>query len=259
MKQRNENACERIRPWLSAYADGELNKKQTAAVRAHVCACSSCAQELEELEQVTVLLRASAEDITPSEQLHASVMRVVSKTPRTMPSPFSRNTVLKRVGSVLACAGCLVVIGVAVISGGIKDESFDAMSPDADAPMAEAPNGNSEDFASEDKTADEPDAPMEPEDSPPPESPGDVAGETYVLTRAVDVGSDELDGEWMGDGLTLSFAPQTEQIKMCFDGEETRVGVYKLSDTELTVRLEDGERLYFEWSIEGGTLWLIRK
>lgn len=279
MKQRNNNACERIRPWLSAYADGELNKRQTAAVRAHVCTCSSCAQELEELEHVTALLKETAEDVAPSAQLHASVMRAVRQMPRTEKANSSRHVILKHVGGALACVGCLMVIGVAVMSGGtfdgIKNMGFDSvMAPEGQAPMEDAgASVGSPDFSygtadkdtTNDQVSEEPETPMAPSDPMEPEAdcPEDVGGEVgqYVLERVSGEGN-TLDGTstvWAGDDLKISVSASTRRIKIWFARESSREGSYELTDTELTVCFDDGECMSFDWKMEEDTLWLTRK
>lgn len=263
MKQQKVNTCERIRPWLSAYADGELNKKQAAATHKHVCDCPSCERELEQLRQMTALLRESVECPEPSAALHASIMRAVSEMPRTATAKTARYTLLKRVSGALACVGCLAVIGVAVmlggINGGVKNESFDhAMSPEAEKPMAGASdndgNGN---FPTADQAPNEPSLP--PMDVENPEyGASETLKKSYVLDR-ISGESNALEGEWAGADLSLTFSPENEQVKMLFNGEDVHEGTYKASDTELTIWPKDGECMSFDWSIKEGRLWLIRK
>lgn len=252
MKQPSKTACERIQPWLSAYADGQLNKRQTAAVRAHVCGCPSCARELEEIGKVTALLRECVDFAEPSPRIHASVMQAVNGMPRALLKQSSRYTVLRRVSGALACVGCLVVIGAAVLMGGVTNKSFDAMSPEAESPMYNGADGGAD---AEDQVTQEPSvAPMEP-DLPTQDV---TVRATYVLDRMS--GTDGvLDGEWEGDGLTLSLSPETDEVKVCFEGENVRSGTYKRSGSELTLRFDDGGRMSFDYRIEEGRLWLMRK
>ncbi len=263
MKQRNENACERVRPWLSTYADGELNKKQTAAVQKHVRSCPSCAKELAVLDGMTALLRETVEHVEPSATLHDSIMRAISEMPRTATARTARYTVLKRVSGALACLGCLAVIGVAVMLGGANQKDFDAMSPEADS----APdNGGYKDAVTEDCDAPYDSVPTEPS-SPPMESEKPTHDNedmeqleltTYVLDRISGVG-DALDGVWECDRLQLSVASDTSSIKVWFARESSRQGRYVLTDNELTVCFEDGESMRFDWKMEEDTLWLTRK
>lgn len=263
MKQRNDNACERIRPRLSAYADGELNKKQAAAVHKHVCDCPSCEREWKRLCQMTALLREATAYDEPSAALHASIMRAVSEMPRSKMTKSAHYTVLKRVSGALACIGCLVVIGVAVamggMNGGVKNESLDhVMSPEAEKPMAGASdndgNGN---FPTADQAPNEPILP--PMDVENPEyGASETLKKSYVLDR-ISGTSNALEGEWSGADLSLTFSPETKQVKMLFNGEDVRAGTYRVSSNELAIWPEDGEYMSFEWSIEEGRLWLIRK
>lgn len=49
--------CARSQELLSAFLDRELNEAASSALRAHLAACESCAQELEALQQVKLALR----------------------------------------------------------------------------------------------------------------------------------------------------------------------------------------------------------
>lgn len=262
MKQQKVNTCERIRPRLPAYADGELNKKQAAAVHKHVCDCPSCEREWKRLCQMTALLRETAAYDEPSVALHASIMRAVSEMPRTATAKTARYTLLKRVSGALACIGCLVVIGVAVamggMNGGVKNESLDhVMSPEADSSMEEVTDDVNGNFPTADQAPNAPTLP--PMDVENPEyGASETLKKSYVIDR-ISGTSNALEGEWSGADLSLTFSPETKQVKMLFNGEDVRAGTYRVSSNELAIWPEDGEYMSFEWSIEEGRLWLIRK
>ncbi len=52
--------CNDVKPLLSAFMDGELDKSQRAAIDAHVNACASCAASLQELKEVRDRIRNEA-------------------------------------------------------------------------------------------------------------------------------------------------------------------------------------------------------
>lgn len=281
MRRTSKRACERIQPMLSAYADGELNQRQAAAVRVHVCSCSSCAQELEQIKTVRALLQESADEAQLPARVHASVMNAVSQMPRTARTGATRTVWLRRVGGAMACIGCLCVIGVAVFMGGAGQKAFDAMMPGADAPMGSAPesagdvnapsydadepsyglNDKADALPQEPQTPMDPVVPMEP-DAPEMESPSQSDGQyTYVLDR-VSGEEAELDGEstvWLGDGLEISVSASTRRIKVSFADESCREGSYEIADTELIVVFDDGERVTFEYRLDGELLYLNQK
>lgn len=295
MKHTSERACERIRPYLSAYADGELNKRQAAAVRAHVCSCSACAEELESIRALCALMRESAEPTELPARVHASVMQAVEKMPREQKEAKASTVAwLRRLGGAMACVGCLVVIGAAVLSGGVGNKAFDAMMPGASAPMGSAPeasddanapyyDADSPDYGLHDKPDRYPEEPMDSElpiESEAPMEPGTVPmapgssaeleqpegippqaseiSKTYILYRNSGAGA-ELDGVWACDDLKISVASDTKRIKVWFAHESSREGSYKLTDGELIVCFEDGETVRFDCKMEEDTLWLTRK
>src|SRR5580700_4557922 len=49
--------CNRIKPLLDAYLDGELNASESQAVDAHISSCDACKRALTEISQVVVSLK----------------------------------------------------------------------------------------------------------------------------------------------------------------------------------------------------------
>ena len=112
MKRTTQNGCERVQELLSAYVDGELNKRRSAAVERHLAVCPSCRAMAEQLREVSRLLCEGAENVLPPATLCPSVMHAVHGMPRDQ--RVARARVLRQVGAALACVGCLLVIGVAI-------------------------------------------------------------------------------------------------------------------------------------------------
>lgn len=280
MEHKRKRACERIQPWLSDYADGELNKRQAAEVQAHVCSCFACASELERISALRDLMREAAKVQEMPARVHASVMSAVSQMPRTEQRTKASHVVwMRRLGGAMACVGCLFVIGVAVLTGGVGNKAFDAMMPEANAPMGSAPEAADDADApytdANDKVVElpeMPEAPTEPEvvpmapgasadmerpsDVTPPQA--SVVGKTYALQRISGEG-EGLDGVWTCDELKISFSSDVQRVKVWFAREGSREGSYELTDTELIVCFDEGDRISFDMKMEEGTLWLTRK
>lgn len=282
MRKTSKRVCERIQPMLSAYADGELNQRQAAAVRVHVCSCSSCAQELEQIKTVRALLQESADEAQLPARVHASVMNAVSQMPRTARAGATRTVWLRRVGGAMACIGCLCVIGVAVFMGGAGQKAFDAMMPGASAPEAsdapdaafdaDVPYGDVNDKYSGGSNAptdpmpvppaerEEPDMPEAPTDPALPEDvPPESAERTQYKLQRTDGAGEGLDGVWACDDLKISLSTNTQRIEVWFAHESSREGSYELTDTELTVYFEDGEQVIFDYQLDGKLLYLNKK
>lgn len=274
MKQRNTNTCERMRCMLSAYTDGELNKKQTAAVEKHLGSCPSCAREAEQLRTLSALVSDVAQELVPPAHIHASVMRMVKETPKLIPKP-KRVWRWQTVGSALAAVCLLTILTTALFAGGVfehvKMENMvnSSMEPEADSPMnnssaelsEKVDDGDVKTETTDKETMGDPApssdvaVPMKPID------PEDSNTARYTLTR-VSVGStsaDILDGEWEADGLYLSFAAQTREVKVIFEQEDARLATYELTDNALLIRYENGDCESFDVKAEGEMLWLARR
>jgi anti-sigma factor (TIGR02949 family) len=52
-------SCDEVKPLLNAFADGEIHPVQRSAVDSHVRTCSSCAADLEQLENVRRAIRSA--------------------------------------------------------------------------------------------------------------------------------------------------------------------------------------------------------
>lgn len=53
------NTCRAFRPFLVPYLDGELDPRDERRVEEHVRSCSNCRMELDQLRQVTLVVRDS--------------------------------------------------------------------------------------------------------------------------------------------------------------------------------------------------------
>jgi hypothetical protein len=95
----------------------------------------------------------------------------------------------------------------------------------------------------------------QPEVLPPQAS---VVGKTYALQRISGEG-EGLDGVWTCDDLKISFSSDGQRVKVWFARESSREGSYELTDTELIVCFEEGDRISFDMKMEEGSLWLTRK
>lgn len=75
---------------LGAYLDGELGQRAQSEVRAHLETCAACQAELEELRQLSTLLRAAPQpDFTPALDFKAQLMLQLprqAETPQTRPT-----------------------------------------------------------------------------------------------------------------------------------------------------------------------------
>jgi len=82
---------EHVTVWLGAYHDGELQGRRLRQVEAHLTRCETCRAELESLQTLTALLRASpaAEGLAPPERF---VARVGLRLPRRPVQPTWKRT-----------------------------------------------------------------------------------------------------------------------------------------------------------------------
>jgi anti-sigma factor RsiW len=80
---------DQISPKLGAYLDGELDQRSQSEVETHLETCPACQAELEELRQLSQLLRAAPQpDFTPALDFKAQFMlqlprRAQEQTPRS--------------------------------------------------------------------------------------------------------------------------------------------------------------------------------
>jgi anti-sigma factor RsiW len=73
---------------LGAYLDGELNQQDTAAVEAHLKTCAECRHELEDLQQLSGLLRAVPQpEFTPAPDFKAQIMLQMPRRDETQNHP----------------------------------------------------------------------------------------------------------------------------------------------------------------------------
>ena len=295
MSKRKGMTCEQIELLLGAFADGELNSRQTAAVQQHLGGCPSCARRLDELQRLSLLVDEAVCDETMPAHLHASVMRVVRETkPQKRPAFASA---WRRFGTVAVCGLCLVVVAVALMAGGgdkaLMEGVFDSnvMSPDASGD-AETPDGGhplwdkseSADDSYHDiyngiydtpTSPDTPQEPMMPEDPMAPNEPlapdapdtpkepdlptADEVSGTYRLARADGLASETLDGEWVGEELRLTLYAKSGEAKVAYSDRSAYMATYEAKNGVLTLVDTVGEIERFEYRFEEGVLWLTRK
>lgn len=281
MKEKSGMACERVEALLGAYVDGELNRAQTAAVEAHLGGCPACARRLAELKELSALVAdaTAGEPLPPT--LHASVMRVVSSE-RPAQVRTRRAPRWRRWSTVLACCICLVVVVLALIAGGgdkmMMEGIFDSntMAPDAAYPS----NDKSESVSDGDygdyqgpltpDAPDAPDAPLMPDAPDEPMAPmepslpdlptADEAQVSYELQRLDGATAGELDGEWIGETVRLTFVESTGEVKVSYSGQsEARLATYTVRGDVLTLQYDDGDVESFYVICEEGKLWLTRR
>ena len=80
-----------INGWLHAFHDGELGRRRSEKVRAHLEDCEACREELEKLSSLRLLLQENPEasDLMPLDQFVAQVgLRLPHRAPR---SAFQRS------------------------------------------------------------------------------------------------------------------------------------------------------------------------
>jgi anti-sigma factor RsiW len=107
-----------VSQWLGAFLDGELNDELQRKVEAHLANCSSCQAELEELKELSSLLKITAGEgsLAPDARFSA---QVALKLPRRQVQPLA--TRVARIGWWLVPAGILsawvFLQAVLVVSG----------------------------------------------------------------------------------------------------------------------------------------------
>ena len=280
MSKQDTYACAEIEELLSAYADGELNNDEHAALESHVASCPSCAAKLAELDALRAAVAEAAEDDIPVTRMRAAVMQTISAEPRVV-APVSRVPLWRRWGTIAAAFVCVVLVVIALASSGLFDDmvsmesvmddmaSGGDMAPEAPMEPSYAPDYPAADKSDDSDAEDVADGINKPGMEPDMESPSDVpgekpsgAGKAYAL-KPVYADSVNVDGtldavlvgEWEGDGLFLSFAKP--EVKVERTPGDVQLGSYELDGERLTIVLEGGEILEFEVVVEEGVLWLI--
>ncbi|MZP28127.1 hypothetical protein GTO91_00110 [Heliobacterium undosum] len=76
------NGCEKIRPLLSAYADGQLSRTEEERVRLHLQHCPDCAQEVREWTDFDLLLQDALALEAPPPGMLNSVWAVLEEDRR---------------------------------------------------------------------------------------------------------------------------------------------------------------------------------
>ena len=293
MKRKRGGAVDCL--WVSrhtdTYLDGELNKKDTAALEAHLFSCPECAAQMEEARELLALV-AACDDVTPDATLHESVMRSVREQPRGEGNRSSLGTWRRRAGA-LACA--LLLLGVLLLppvwlrgagapqapgDGGMTQGGQSNSSPSA--PSYGGSGGGSqwwEDIFGDSNDdvnngeappSDQNDAPGVERPSGPNEGaengdgngnkPDNVEGHTLVLERVSGEPEAEslwerLGGEWEGDGVGLIVVCESNEAYLITEKNEYYAYAV-LSGDRLILEMEDGEILVWEVRMEGDVLWL---
>jgi anti-sigma factor RsiW len=80
-------ACGGIHDKLEAYLDGELDRRAQSEVEAHLAACPDCQADLEELRQISYLLKAAPQpELTPALTFKAQLMLQLPRRAETPPA-----------------------------------------------------------------------------------------------------------------------------------------------------------------------------
>ena len=276
-------SCEWVMLHLDAYLDGELNNKQSDAVKAHLDSCPDCAAQRNELRELLDLV-AACDDLEPDATLHESIMRSVREQPRTSAASTAARP-WWRIGGALA--GVCLLLLLALLPGSLfkANAPQEPAQPDASAPNAapdadEDPESPEYDFSGDDVFV--PSAPGKPEDSKDDNS--DTPNESepngemdsiltgvIVLDRMKQEGAGtesdgateelsplmQLDGVWQCDVLNLVIVASTREAYLTI-GQTGYTADISVSNNQLLLQLENGERLIFEVEMEGDRLWLER-
>jgi len=103
--------CGNVQEKLGAYLDGELDPRSQAAVQAHLAACPACQAELDELQDLSLMLRAAPQpEFTPAldfkAQLVLQLPRDAAREPLAAPA---RGSALPWLAPVLVLGGWIFV------------------------------------------------------------------------------------------------------------------------------------------------------
>ncbi len=74
---------------IERYVDGDLGRREAAAVEAHLEACRDCAAAVARVRSVGTLLRAMAEDVAAEAPLEGLADRVLEAVARQRPAPWT--------------------------------------------------------------------------------------------------------------------------------------------------------------------------
>lgn len=110
--RREASICERLRPELVAYLDGELDAAARAEVEAHLAACAACRREREGLARAGALL----ELVPPAPIGPRFEARVRERIARAEPKilPLRAPSRLPRVVAAAAIAAAILILGTGV-------------------------------------------------------------------------------------------------------------------------------------------------
>ena|SRR5437899_3592383 len=109
--------CERTRPYVESYADGQLSAWRRFLVHRHLLSCPACAARLEETRWLRDRIRAEAPRFAAPESLRTSVMALPGGSPARV-APSRGADYRWRWMAAGALAGCLLTI-VTLLAGTI--------------------------------------------------------------------------------------------------------------------------------------------
>src|SRR5262249_16006398 len=103
--------CEHFNNLLSAYIDGELSKRQTRKVEAHLTQCGRCMEDVAELRRVRALLKSSySGEPAPGFWIETIQRAQTISVPQPVrPHPAFRAPVRAATTLAVLAAGCILV------------------------------------------------------------------------------------------------------------------------------------------------------
>lgn len=107
--------CDRTRPELGAYLDGELEPEKRAAVEAHVKTCPSCREELGRLRRVSGLVKSLGRERAPEGLLGKVMAGIAEEEPAPREGGMRRILFLRRGLPLAGLSAAAAAILVAMI------------------------------------------------------------------------------------------------------------------------------------------------
>ncbi len=91
--------CQYVSENLSAYIDGELNKKESKAVAEHLLVCHHCRSQWEELKAASALIRELPE-VTPPPEFKAGLNKRLASIPAPVADNDDKVSITEKVSSI---------------------------------------------------------------------------------------------------------------------------------------------------------------
>lgn len=101
-------SCNTCRPYLDAYADGELDARASLEVEAHVATCSACAARLRDRRELSRAVRAHATRFEPGKELVERLQTAIHPAPSAAPR---RSSALAFAGWSAAAVVLVLLVG----------------------------------------------------------------------------------------------------------------------------------------------------